>query len=138
MARPARIRSILWLIAIAALPGCASSRVDLEGTVHQAVRTPAGLRSEIDMDVRTVAAAAERSLVRRGYVIIDDRATADRGVVVGKTPAQGIIDRWFSQKVRVIADRRGGRTLVSVNTSPARSESTASEILTEIYESLGR
>ncbi len=122
---------------IGALAACAPSRVDLEQTVHQATRTPAGLRAAIDADVGAVASAAERSLSRRGYVILAERATADRGVVVGKTPSRGLA-RLLASKVRVIAERRGGETLVSVNTSPARSEQTASEILAEIFETLGR
>ncbi|MBX3358902.1 MAG: hypothetical protein KF745_10790 [Phycisphaeraceae bacterium] len=93
------------------------------------------LKTELgpEVSVQTIAAAAERTLRKRGYSVFIDPHTEDRAVVQGRGPKSAehettTVESWVTKS----------GTVVEVYVSPWGDEGASYAILDEVLASIGR
>lgn len=88
-----------------------------------------------EVGVRAAIAAGEAALVRRGYTIERDEATADKGAVVGV----GQQLRWLGPEPRVRIEARlsAGGVEVLISRTPPRNAEADRDLIAEVRGRLG-
>lgn len=127
---------VLLLAVLVSATGC-RAREGVAGS-GGAVQTRYLLgRLEVDLGLEVtpadVAAAAEQSLRRRGYVVTSSRHTTDRSRVEGRSAGDG----WLRKTVVVSRMRMDG-TRVSVRVEPLGDEPVSYAVMDDLLARLGR
>lgn len=139
-ARPTPLIARAALLSLCAscllsLVGCATTEVQTQGDSRtQASYTLPKLTASLPEWVtpRAVAAAAEQTLLDRGYAVLSTSATTDSVKVIGKAPGTGPLKKHV---IRASWNRSGSS--VTVKSEPFGDETRSRAILDGILSRLG-
>lgn len=127
------------VVLTALLPACAKPTLSYQGEDRVlASYSGSTLKTELppEVSVEAVQAAAESVLLARGYTITTTRHDAEKGRVVGRSPAD---DEWFGSDETVIrAYVTGAGTGITVNVEPWGDEMASRALLDALLARLGR
>ena len=114
--------------------GCAARQVQMPGTDTVAMERGGTVEMFVpgEFTPATVAASAEATMRRRGYVIVSSDISEDRSAVVARLSSDGWLER-----TRINADRTCVGTRVRVRVAPLGNTPTSLGILDEMLAMLG-
>ncbi|TVQ30868.1 MAG: hypothetical protein EA376_11430 [Phycisphaeraceae bacterium] len=142
---PAITRLLILLLAALAAPagGCLSFSLhgdpDRGGRLVGVYGVDGVLSAELPMDYTapTVIAAAEATLIHRGYVITEKRANKGSAKIEGREHRQGL-SRIVARRIIIEAREGGGRTSVTVCVRPIGERAESRAVLDGVLNTLGR